>query len=159
MKAGRPVPELLLSESERATLTAWTRRAKCPQALALRARVILLCASGKSNTDAAAALHITIQTVGKWRQRFLEKRIEGLLDEPRPGTPRKLSAADVGRVLDMTLESAPSHTAHWSTRSLAEATGLSRASIHRIWRAFSVEPRRPETFRVLKESLLADKST
>jgi transposase len=92
--------------------------------------------------------------VGKWRQRFIEKRLDGLLDEPRPGTPRKLSEADVDRVLGLTLESAPSNNAaHWSTRSLAEASGLSRASVHRIWRAFSVQPHRPETFKLLRESL------
>ena len=158
MKAGRPTPALLLSDIERETLLTWTRRAKCPQALALRARLILLCADGKSNTDAAAELHITVQTAGKWRQRFIEKRIEGLLDEPRPGTPKKLTDADVGRVLGMTLESVPSHAAHWSTRSLADATGLSRASVHRIWRAFSVQPSRPETFRLLRESLHLDKA-
>src|SRR5579862_1423509 len=142
MKPGRPTPELVLTEAEQKTLQAWTRQPKCPQALALRARVILLCAAGRSNTETAAELHITIQTVGKWRQRFVEKRLEGLLDEPRPGTPRKLSEADVDRVLGLTLESTPSHAAHWSTRSLAEASGLSRASVHRIWRAFSLQPHR-----------------
>ncbi len=107
MKAGRPTPELLLTDEERETLRAWTRKAKCPQARALRARLILLCADGFSNTDAAASLHITIQTAGKWRQRFLSKRLDGLLDEPRPGTPRRLSEADVDRVLGLTLESKP----------------------------------------------------
>jgi len=141
MKAGRPVPTLLLTEAERETLQAWTRQAKCPQALALRARVILLCAAGRSNTDTAAELHITIQTVGKWRQRFIDKRLNGLLDEPRPGTP---------------LESVPARGAYWSTRSLAEASGLSRASVHRIWRAFSLQPRRTETFKMLKDTLLVE---
>jgi transposase len=115
--------------------------------------VILLCAAGHSNTETAAELHLTIQTVGKWRQRFIEKRLDGLLDEPRPGTPRKLSEADVDRVLGLTLESAPSHAAQWSTRSLAEASGLSRASVHRIWRAFSLQPHRLETFKLLRDSL------
>jgi len=142
MKAGRPTPELSLTDTERETLRTWTRQAKCPQALALRARVILLCADGLSNTDAAAALHITLQTVGKWRQRFLSKRLDGLLDEPRPGTPRRLSEADVDRVLELTLESKPAKNSQWSTRTLAEASGLSRASVHRIWRAFSLQPRR-----------------
>jgi transposase len=142
MKAGRPTPELLLTAEERETLRTWTRQSKCPQALALRARLILLCADGLSNTDAAAALHITIQTAGKWRQRFLSKRLDGLLDEPRPGTPRRLSEADVDRVLELTLESKPAKSSQWSTRTLAEASGLSRASVHRIWRAFSLQPRR-----------------
>jgi transposase len=147
-----------MTEEERETLQAWTRRPKCPQALALRARVILLCAAGRSNTEAAAELHITIQTVGKWRQRFIEKRLDGLLDEPRPGTPRKLSEADVDRVLGLTLVSAPNHAPHWSTRSLAEASGLSRASVHRIWRAFSLQPDRTETFKLLRDSLSVDKT-
>lgn len=154
MKLGRPTPALILTKGERAALQAWTRQPKCPQALALRARVILLCAAGSSNTETAAELHVTIQTVGKWRQRFIEKRLDGLLDEPRPGTPRRLSEADVDRVLALTLESTPSHGAHWSTRSLAEASGLSRASVHRIWRAFSLQPRREETFKLLKDALV-----
>lgn len=159
MKAGRPTPLLILTEDERATLQAWTRRAKCPQALALRARLILLCAAGRTNTEAAAELHVTIQTAGKWRQRFIEKRLDGLLDEPRPGTPRRLSEADVDRVLGLTLESAPAHATHWSTRSLAAASGLSRASVHRIWRAFSLQPHRTETLKLLKDSLFVDKVT
>src|ERR1700721_2227066 len=114
MKAGRPTPALLLTDEERETLRTWTRQPKCPQALALRARVILLCADGLSNTETAAQLHLTIQTVGKWRQRFIEKRLDGLLDEPRPGTPKKLSEAQVDRVLVMTMEPPPSKTAHWS---------------------------------------------
>jgi transposase len=153
MKPGRPTPALFLTKGELDALKAWTRQPKCPQALALRARLILLCATGCSNTQAAAELHITIQTVGKWRQRFIEKRLDGLLDEPRPGTPKKLSDADVDRVLGLTLESTPSHAAHWSTRSLAEASGLSRSSVHRIWRAFSLRPQSAETFRLLKDSL------
>ena len=159
MRTGRPTPALYLTKGERDALQAWTRQSKCPQALALRARVILLCADGYSNTRTAAELHITIQTVGKWRQRFIEKRLDGLLDEPRPGTPKRLSEADVDRVLGLTLDSTPSRAAHWSTRSLAEASGLSRASVHRIWRAFSLQPHRAETFRLLRESLLTDKGT
>ena len=158
MKAGRPTPPLLLAKGEREALRAWTRQPKCPQALALRARLILLCADGLSNTETAAQLHVTIQTVGKWRQRFIEKRLDGLLDEPRPGTPKKLSEAQVDRVLVMTMEPPPNKTAHWSTRSLAAASGLSRASVHRIWRAFSLQPHRAQTFQLLKDSLLVYKS-
>jgi len=142
---------------EREALRTWTRQPKCPQALALRARVILLCADGLSNTEAAAELHVSLQTVGKWRHRFVDKRLDGLLDEPRPGTPRKLSEADVDRVLGLTLESTPANTTRWSTRSLAEVSGLSRASVHRIWRAFSLQPHRAEAFRLLRESLLVDR--
>ena len=154
MKRGRPTRDLFLTKGERDALKAWTRQQKCPQALALRARIILLCAAGNSNTQTAEELHLTIQTVGKWRQRFIDKRLDGLLDEPRPGTPRKLSEADVDRVLGMTMETPPNKTAHWSTRSLAEASGLSRASVHRIWRAYSLQPHRAEAFRLLKDSLM-----
>jgi transposase len=159
MKPGRPTAALLLTKGERDALRAWTRQPKCPQALALRARVILRCADGLSNTDTAAELHVTVQTVGKWRQRFVEKRLDGLLDEPRPGTPKKLSQADVDRVLGLTLEAVPTRTSHWSTRSLAEASGLSRASVHRIWRAFSLQPHRAEAFKLLRDSLLTDKGS
>ena len=154
MRIGRPKPVLLLKKVERDALEAWERQPKGPQSLALRARVILLCATGRTNTEVAAELRLTTQTVGKWRQRFVERRLDGLLDEPRPGTPRQLSEADVDRVLSLTLRSTPSRAAHWSTRSLAEVTGLSRASVHRIWRAFSVQPHRAETMRLMKESIL-----
>jgi transposase len=159
IKAGRPVPTLLLTNEERDALRTWTRQLKCPQALALRARVVLLCADGLSNTETAAELHITIQTVGKWRQRFIDKRLDGLLDEPRPGTPRRLSQAGVDRVPGLTLESTPAKADHWSTRTLAEASGLSRASVHRIWRAFSLQPHHAEAFRLLRDSLLVDKGS
>jgi transposase len=157
VRPGRPTPALLLTKAERDALQAWTRQPKCPQVLALRARVILLCANGRSNTETAAELRITLQTVGKWRQRFIDKRLDGLLDEPRSGTPRRLSEADVERVLGLTLESTPSHGDYWSTRSLAEASGISRASVHRIWRAFSLQPRRLEALKLLKNSIVIDK--
>lgn len=101
---GRPIAELRLAPDEREALENWARRPKSAQALALRARMILLCATGQTNTEVAAELKVTKQTVGKWRQRFLDKRLEGLLDEPRPGTPRKLSDQEVERVLARTLE-------------------------------------------------------
>jgi transposase len=138
MRTGRPTPAVVVTQDERETLQNWSRRPKSAQALALRARMILLCAADRSNTEVAAELRITKQTVGKWRQRFLDKRLDGLLDEPRPGTPRKLSDSDVERVLALTLESVPRNATHWSTRSLAEASGLSRASVHRIWKAFAL---------------------
>ncbi len=153
MRAGRPTPQLELREEEHRILSSWTRKSKCPQALALRARVVLLCAEGLSNTEVSGRLHLTLQTVGKWRQRFIEKRIEGLMDEPRTGTPKRLTEKDVDRVLELTLESTPMNARRWSTRSLAEVAGLSRASVHRIWKAFSVEPHRVEAFRMMRDSL------
>jgi transposase len=114
---------LTLSADERETLERWTRRPKTNQALAQRARIILAAASGRTNTEVAERLGVIKQTVGKWRKRFIQKRLDGLLDEPRPGTPRRLKDADVERVLTMTLESTPKNATHWSTRSLAAACG------------------------------------
>lgn len=157
MRTGRPIPSLSLTDEERETLRQWTRRPKTGQALAQRARIILACAEGTTNTTVAARLRITKQMVGKWRTRFLNKRLNGLLDEPRPGTPRRLSDAEVERVLTMTLESTPKNATHWSTRSLAAACGLSRSSIHRVWRAFALAPHRSETFKLSKDPLFIDK--
>lgn len=159
MRTGRPVPALLLKKIERQGLEAWARQSESSPALALRARMILLCAAGRSNTEVAAALGLTTQTVGKWRQRFVTKRLDGLLDEPRAGTSRRLSEADVDRVLALTLESAPGGAPQWSTRSLAAVAGLSRASVHRIWRAFSIQPHRAAAIRLMRESLLTDRRT
>src|ERR1700686_5454167 len=158
MRKGRPIPTLSVTREERETLGQWTRRPKTAQALALRARIILACADGKTNTDVAAGLGVTKQMVGKWRARFLNKRLDGLLDEPRPGTPRKLSDKDVERVLAMTLESLPQDATHWSTRAMAEASGLSHSSVHRIWRAFVLAPHRTETFKLSKDPLFIDKA-
>jgi transposase len=127
------------------------------QALALRARIVLLCASGLSNTEVARRLHLTGATVCKWRQRFVQFRLDGLLDEPRPGTHRRLSDAEVERVLARTLETQPQATTHWSTRSLARASGLSQSSISRIWRAFSLQPHRSATFKLSRDPLFIDK--
>lgn len=157
MRTGRPTTELKLEGQEQEALENWVRRPKSAQALALRARMILLCAAGRTNTDVAAELKVTKQTVGKWRRRFQEKRLDGLLDEPRPGTPRKLSDQEVERVLARTLETLPADATHWSTRSLAQACGLSHSSVHRIWRAFALQPHRTETFKLSKDPLFIDK--
>ncbi len=157
MRNGRPTPDFTLTDGESETLEQWSRRPKTAQALALRARIIVLCAKGESNSDVAAQLRVTKQTVGKWRSRFLEKRIDGLLDEPRPGTPRRLSDADVERVVTMTLESTPKDATHWSTRAMAEASGLSHSSVQRIWQAFALAPHRSETFKLSKDPLFIDK--
>lgn len=106
----------------------------------MRARIVLLCAEGRSNTAVAGRVRVTLATVSKWRQRFLLLRLDGLLDEPCPGTRRRLSDAAVERVLARTLESQPQAATHWSTRSLAQASGRSQSSISRIWRAFSLQP-------------------
>lgn len=157
MRTGRPIPALNLTDGEREALQNWARRPKSAQALALRARMILLCAEGNTNTTVAGKVDVRIQTVCKWRQRFVNRRLDGLLDEPRPGTPRKVSDAEVERVLTMTLETTPKDATHWSTRSLAAESGLSRSTVNRIWRAFSLQPHRSETFKLSKDPLFIEK--
>jgi transposase len=148
---------LTLTAEERETLQNWAQRRKTAQALALRARIVLACAEGKSNTAVAAALRLCKSSVGKWRGRFVSKRLDGLLDEPRPGAPRRISDAQVERVLTMTLESTPSHATHWSTRLLARRCGMSQSAVSRIWRAFALQPHRSETFKLSRDPLFIEK--
>jgi len=157
MAVGRPLPPLHLSRDERETLERWTRRRKTAQALALRARLILSCAAGKKNGEVAAAFHVARPTVGKWRARFIERRLDGLLDEPRPGAPRTIRDKDVEKVITKTLESVPEDATHWSTRSMAEACGLTQSAVSRIWRAFALQPHRAETFKLSKDPLFIEK--
>ena len=154
---GRPVPKLTLTAEERQTLQGWARRPKTAQALALRARIILACAEGKSNTAVSAGLQVCQQTAGKWRGRFVAQRLDGLLDEPRPGAPRRLSDAQVEHVLTLTLESMPSNATHWSTRLLARRCGMSQSAVSRIWRAFALQPQRSETFKLSRDPLFIEK--
>ena len=147
MPIGRPLTPLTLTDDERAKLTAWSRRPKSAQRLALRAKVVLPAADGQSNTAIAADLRVTLPTVGKWRSRFRTGRLDGLTDEPRPGPPRTVTDAHVEAVVTRTLETKPAHATHWSTRGMAKATGLSQTAISRIWRAFGLQPHRADTFK------------
>lgn len=157
MRTGRPIPPLTITAEEQETLARWARRPTTGQAVAQRARLILSCAAGKTNTRVAHELRVTKQTVGKWRTRFLAKRLDGLLDELRPGAPRTVSDADVERVLTRTLETKPADATHWSIRSMAQACGLSRSTVNRIWRAFALQPHRTETFKLSKDPLFIEK--
>jgi len=157
MRTGRPIPPLTLTIEEHETLEHWIRRAKTGQALAQRCRVIIGCAAGKSNAVVAAESGLCPQTVGKWRSRFLEQRLDGLLDEPRPGAPRKITDADVERAVTVTLETMPADATHWSTRSLARRVGLSQSAVSRIWRAFALQPHRTETFKLSTDPLFIEK--
>jgi transposase len=148
---------LSLADDERSKLAAWTRRPKTAQRLALRARIILAAADGHSNTAIAAALRVTLQTVGKWRRRFLDRRLNGLTDEPRPGPPRTITDARVEEVITKTLESKPAHATHWSTRGMARHTGLSQTAVSRIWRAFGLKPHRHETFKLSADPYFVEK--
>ena len=157
MHRGRPVAVVIVTAKQRLELEAWSRRPKTAQALALRSKIILFAAEGWNNKTIAEKLATTPHTVGKWRKRFACAGNDGLLDEPRPGTPRKLSDKQVEQVLARTLESQPEAATHWSTRDMAKACGLSQSSISRIWRAFSLAPHRSETFKLSKDPLFIEK--
>jgi transposase len=155
---GRPKPPLILSDVERETLQRWSRRAKTAQALALRARIVLACADGEDNKSVAARVGVWPQTVGKWRARFVTDRLEGLADEPRPGAPRKITDEQVEQVIVTTLEAAPTGgDTHWSTRSMAAATGLSQTAISRIWRAFGLKPHLVDTWKLSTDAQFIEK--
>ena len=154
---GRPKAALVLSAVEREQLTALTLRRKTAQALALRARLILSCAEGIENQAVAARHQVTQQTVSKWRGRFVKLRLDGLLDAPRPGPPRTIDDAQVEAVVARTLETLPAGATHWSTRRMAEAMGMTQGAIHRIWRAFGLQPHRQETFKLSTDPLFIDK--
>jgi len=119
--------------------------------------MIIGCAAGNSNTMVAAEMGFCPQTIGKWRTRFIEQRLDGLLDEPRPGAPRKIADADVERAITMTLETIPEGATHWSTRSLARKAGLSQSAVSRIWRAFALQPHRTENFKLSTDPLFIEK--
>lgn len=157
MARGRSLQPLRLSPSERERLLEWTRRHKSAQALALRARIVLGAADGETNRALARQLQITPQTVGKWRARFGERRLDGLLDEPRPGAPRKLSDAQVEAMIAKTLHERPKDATHWSSRLMADASGLSQSAVVRIWKAFGLQPHRVETFKLSADPLFIDK--
>lgn len=155
--SGSTVDELVLSDVERETLERWARRPKSAQALALRCRIVLACAEGGTNTQIGQRLGVTRTTVGKWRRRFGEFRLDGLHDEPRPGAPRTVTDADVERVIVTTLEAKPDDATHWSTRSMADATGMSQSAVSRIWRAFGLKPHLVDEFKLSPDPQFIDK--
>ncbi len=154
---GRPVTPIELTAQERDELGRLVNRRKTGQGIAMRARIVMLAADGVSNKDIAARLDTSPQTVGKWRKRFLEHRLAGLHDEPRPGGPRKITDAQVEDVIVRTLETTPDNATHWSSREMERATGISATSVQRIWRAFGLQPHRTETFKLSKDPLFIDK--
>jgi transposase len=146
--AGRRLAALVLSDAERAELGSLAARRNTAQALALRARIVLGCAAGEQNKMVAARLRVAPMTVGKWRRRFVERRIDGLRDEPRTGAPRTIDDARIEAVIVQTLESVPPDATHWSSRGMARACGLSVSTVQRIWRAFGLQPHRLEAFKL-----------
>src|SRR5215210_4348937 len=157
-RTGRPKAELVISEAEREALERWARRPSSWQALAQRSRIVLACGEGHANQAVAAREGVTPQMVGKWRRRFVERRLDGLVDEPRPGQPRKITDEQVEAVIVKTLEERPPDDGtHWSTRKMAAATGLNQTAISKIWRAFGLQPHRVEHWKLSKDPLFVEK--
>lgn len=148
---------LVLTSEEQDTLRRWTRRATTAQALALRARLVLACADGGTNSEIALEYRVHRITVGKWRARFVAHRLDGLLDEPRPGAPRTIADDTIEEVLRLTLEETPVEATHWSTRRMGARVGLSQTTVMRIWHAFGLEPHRTETFKLSTDPLFIEK--
>ena len=154
---GKRAVAIDLTDSERGELGSLAARRKTAQGLAERARIVLLAAEGVENKDICMRLGASPNTVGKWRRRFAERRMEGLLDEPRPGAPRQIGDDEVAEIVRMTLEATPRDATHWSLRSMARAVGLAPSTIHRIWKAFSLQPHRAETFKLSTDPLFVEK--
>ena len=157
MRTGRPKAPLILTAEEQRELQSLAHRARSAPALARRARIVLACATGEDNQTVARRLRTGPATVGKWRTRFVQQRLAGLYDEPRPGAPRSITDDQVEQVVVRTLESTPRGATHWSTRAMAEATGLSHMAISRIWHAFGLQPHRSEAFKLSPDPLLVPK--
>ena len=156
-RIGRPTVSIVLSDEERETLERWARRPTSAQALALRCRIVLAAAEGTPNNAIAAALRCHPVTVGKWRRRFAERRLDGLSDEPRPGGPRTITDAQVEAVIVKTLEEEPPNATHWSTRSMAAAVGMSQTAISTIWRAFGLKPHLVQHFKLSPDPQFIEK--
>jgi transposase len=146
-----------LTGDEREQLESWSRRYTSAQALALRARIVLAAAEGLSSSEVARRSGVRVATVRKWRNRFAERRLDGLLDEPRPGQPRKITDAQVEEVIVKTLETTPQDATHWSTRSMAREVGLTQSAVHRIWKAFALQPHRQQTWKLSRDPQFIDK--
>ena len=156
-RTGRPKAALVVEASEREQLQRWARRPRTEQRLAIRSRIVLGCADGFDNDEVAAALGVHPKTVSKWRRRFVDRRLEGLSDDPRPGVPRTVSDDRVEEIVRRTIEETPPDATHWSTRSMAARSGVSASTVGRVWRAFGLQPHRVETFKISTDPLFVEK--
>jgi len=157
MRTGRPKKSLAVKPADQEKLELLARRPKTAQRVAIRSKIVLRAAEGLPNQEIARQLGVTGATVGKWRERYRVQGMEGLSDEPRPGTPRKITDAKVEEAVTQTLESLPAAATHWSTRSLAEKVGLSQSAVVRIWNSFGLQPHRTETFKLSTDPYLVEK--
>jgi transposase len=148
---------LVLEAAEREQLQRWARRPKTEQRLAQRSRIVLRCAAGLDNDEVAAELGVHAKTVGKWRRRFLVRRLDGLSDEPRPGVPRTVLDDKVEEIVRRTIEETPPEATHWSTRSMARRVGVSAATVGRVWQAFGLKPHLLETFKISTDALFVER--
>jgi len=149
--------EIVLTDDERAELEGWTRRRTSAAGLALRARIVLAAADGGTNVEVAERLELDRSTIRKWRNRFVEFRCDGLLDEPRPGRPRVVGDEQIKELITATLETTPADATHWSTRSMAEHLGLSQSMVSRVWRAFGLAPHKQDSWKLSKDPLFVEK--
>ena len=156
-RPARPKAELALSTDERLVLERLANRRKSAQATAMRARIVMCCAKGDTNREVAARLGVSGAMVGKWRRRFVEHRLDGLSDDPRPGAPRTVTDDQVEAVVVKTLEEKPKDATHWSTRFMAKEMGMSRTTINRIWNTFGLQPRRSESFKLSTDPFFVKK--
>ena len=156
-RTGRPKAVLILDDEERDTLARWARRPSSPQSLALRSKIVLACADSKTSLVVAAELGCSPATVGKWRSRFVAKRLKGLTDEHRSGVPRTITDDHVEAVIVKTLTEKPHDATHWSTRGLAKSLGMSQPTVSRIWKAFGLKPWQEETFKLSEDPLFVEK--
>lgn len=156
-RTGRPKAVLTVTDAERSQLVSWSRRAKSSQALALRSKIVLACAEGMDNKSVAARLQCNPVTVGKWRARFIAKRLDGLVDEDRPGRPASITLDQVEDVVVSTLEAKPDNATHWSRTSMAKKSGLSKSTIGRIWKDFGLQPHRTDGFKLSTDPLFVEK--